>query len=265
MIAKKKPTTVDVDPNATTPPAELCGAPKPQVQSAVSIVVPPATALELDPFAPENLRLDETYESPRPLFTSCPVLKAPRKRDFARVHPDKTFRLEMGLITLDKDEETYALAPKIAKQLSEDDYTRYMLYTAMTRSGSVFLWKVRQPSRDGKLMECHRVLHEAAALCIDGWHRVQWSEGIRNYKISQPTRASFPSRIGPKSRPFTSFFAWPSKAGSSTPSTIRSCETCAVARECTTRFHIVKSGRWILNSPPSPVSGRTPFAWSQGS
>ena len=69
---------------------------------------------DLNPFRPENLRLDQSYlEQPagRKLLTTVPIRK-PHSQDFFRVHPSEEYRVSLAaMITLEDEHDTFLVLP----------------------------------------------------------------------------------------------------------------------------------------------------------
>jgi hypothetical protein len=58
------------------------------------------------------------------------------------------------------------------------------LFTAINRQGVLFLWPVRLPDPDGKQLEWHRSLREAAEIAITRWVRVKADTNLGAYRIA---------------------------------------------------------------------------------
>jgi hypothetical protein len=57
------------------------------------------------------------------------------------------------------------------------------IYTAINRQGVVFLWHVRLPTSDGRILEWHRSAAEAAELAMRRWIRVKANMSLRAYEM----------------------------------------------------------------------------------
>src|SRR6516162_6208537 len=82
---------------------------QPERASAPNPLINAAEPDSLDPFQPENLRIDLDLLNEggtKKLLTTVPVRK-PNKQDFIRVHPDPKYRETLALIELQDDRETY--------------------------------------------------------------------------------------------------------------------------------------------------------------
>jgi hypothetical protein len=144
---------------------------------------PKPTSEAPDPFDPAALRLDPSFESPgvKKLLMTVPV-KKPSSQHFVRVHSDLEFRGNFAVIDLKDDREVYLLTPAAAAQLP-GEYKQCMLFTSITRQGTIFLWPVTLPGSDGKTNEWHRSAAEAAALAQERWIRVKANMNLGAYEI----------------------------------------------------------------------------------
>ena len=132
-----------------------------------------------DPFDPENLRLDQSFvetSGVKKLLTTVPVRK-PNNQDFVRTHSDEAYRLTSAIIELKDDREVYLVLPHVAHQLP-GECSPVILYTAINRQGVVFLWPVKLPAADGKILEWHRSAAEAAERAMASWIARQGRHGL---------------------------------------------------------------------------------------
>jgi hypothetical protein len=156
------------------------------------------SAVEHDPFDLDFLRLDQNFAETvgvKKLLTTVPVRK-PNPQDFVRVHPDPGYRLTLAVIELRDDREMYLLPPHIAKELP-GEYTMVTLYTAINRQGVVFLWPVKLPDADGKVIEWHRSAAEAAEKAMKRWIRVKANMSLGAYEMFEAS-ASIPDPVWPE-------------------------------------------------------------------
>jgi hypothetical protein len=140
-----------------------------------------------NPFDPASLRLDQSFADTvgvKKLLTTVPVRK-PNKQEFVRVHRDPSYRLTpAAIIELREDSEVYLVRPDMAQELP-GEYSLATLYTATSRQGTLFLWPVKLPGPDGKLMDWHRSAGEAAELAKQKWLRVRANKSLGAYEISE--------------------------------------------------------------------------------
>jgi hypothetical protein len=119
------------------------------------------------------LRLDQSFlenGGARKILSTVPVRK-PHPQHFIRVHPDPDFRQPFAVIELKEDRERYLVTPSIAAALPAETVSE-MLFTATTRQKVIFLWPVRMPAADGRVIEWHRSAMEHAERAMTRWIRV---------------------------------------------------------------------------------------------
>jgi hypothetical protein len=131
-----------------------------------------------------KLRLSQEFletAGAKKILSTVPVRK-PRAQDFVRVHPAPEFREPFAVIELKDDRERYLITPEIAAALPAEIVTE-MLYTAINRQRVVFLWPVRLPASDGRVLEWHRSGQEAAEHAMHHWIRVVANMSLGAYEI----------------------------------------------------------------------------------
>jgi hypothetical protein len=146
--------------------------------------VPNNVAAQLDPYDLKHLRLDQSFvESAgvKKLLTTVPVRK-PNPQDFVRVHSDPEYRATLAIIELKEDRETYLVPPPIARELP-GEFVMATIFTAINRQGVVFLWPVRLPASDGRVLEWHRSAAEAAELAMRRWLRIKANMSLGAYEM----------------------------------------------------------------------------------
>jgi hypothetical protein len=137
-----------------------------------------------DPFDLDNLRVDQSFVEicgVKKLLTTIPVRK-PSPQDFVRVNSDPAFQKSLALIELREDREYY-LVPKVTAPDLVGETITVRLYTAINRQGVLFFWPVRLPGPDGKVLEWHRSLAEAAEKAMSKWMRVKANMSLGAYEI----------------------------------------------------------------------------------
>jgi hypothetical protein len=151
-------------------------------------VIPGESAPEtdkFDPFAPENLRLDQTFTETvgvKKLLTTIPV-KKPNAQTFFRVHPSPEYRDTFPIIGFkdDRDDQEYVVARPLVAELSGEFVTK-TLVTAITRQGTLFLLPLRLPGPDGRDMGWWKSLREHAELAKTRWVRVVPNRDLGAYE-----------------------------------------------------------------------------------
>ena len=138
----------------------------------------------VNPFDPSNLRLSQNFAEStgvKKLFTTIPVRK-PSKQDFVRVHPDPTFRLETVILEFKEEGESYLVASELWSELV-GELTPKILFTAINRQKTLFIWPVRLPGEDGRHNEWNASALEAAQLAQSKWVRVSANMNLGAYEI----------------------------------------------------------------------------------
>jgi hypothetical protein len=137
-----------------------------------------------DPFDLSKLRLPQAFAETagvKKLLKTVPVHK-PKPQDFVRVHQGVEFRENFPVIELKDEREEYVVSSDLVPELV-GEFVSKTLYTAINRQGVVFLLPVRLPDPDGKQMEWHRSLREAAELAMTQWVRVKANRNLGAYEI----------------------------------------------------------------------------------
>jgi hypothetical protein len=125
------------------------------------------------------------------LLTRVPV-RRPRVLDWFMVNPDPDYYGDFSLCE-DRDEnETFLVAPTIAEALDgEPTLHDFTIFTAVTRSKTVFLFPVRRPGRDGKWNSWHRSQQDAAKRAMCSWVRMTANKDIGGYDLREGTFGNF--------------------------------------------------------------------------
>jgi hypothetical protein len=147
-------------------------------------IVSTSTAELPDPLDICNLRLSQNYIETAPvkkLLVTVPVRK-PKQQEFVRVHPSEAYRVDVPMIDLKEEGELYVVHRDLAAELA-CEIVPMTLYTAITRQGVLFLWPVRLPDPDGRQMEWHRSMREAAEIGIERWVRVKANRLLGGYDV----------------------------------------------------------------------------------
>jgi hypothetical protein len=130
---------------------------------------------------PENVE----GNSVRKLITVVPVRK-PNSQDFVRVNPDPAYSAVVAVLELKEDSETYVVDLASVPDLQGECHT-VTLCTAITRTGTVFLWPVRVPDSDGRVNSWHQSAAVAVQHATRSWVRVKANRSAGGYDVSQAT------------------------------------------------------------------------------
>jgi hypothetical protein len=153
---------------------------------ALTAVEQQATETPSNPFAPENLRLDQSFTETvgvKKLLTTIPV-KRPGRQTFFRVHPDPKYRDVFPMIDLKDDGEEYIVHKDVLQELSSEIVIK-QLCLAITRQNTVFFLPLRLPGSDGKDNEWWRSLREHADRAQSHWIRVVANKELGAYEALQ--------------------------------------------------------------------------------
>jgi hypothetical protein len=137
-----------------------------------------------DPFDLAKLRVSQDFieaANTKKLLTTVPVRK-PGGQDFVRVHPSPQYRDLMAFLELKDDREIYVVRLDQVPELQTECFIA-TLFTALTRTGVVFLWPVRVPAADGRTNEWHISAATAANQAMSAWIRMKANMSLRAYEI----------------------------------------------------------------------------------
>jgi hypothetical protein len=161
-------------------------------KSTLQAVDPAATSDTAlpDPFAPENLRLDQDVLEKggvKKLLTTIPVRK-PSKQTFFRVRPGQEWREMFPIIDLKDDREEYIVVRNLVPEL-QTEIVYKQLCLAITRQGTLFFLPLRYPGPDGRDMEWWRSLREHAHRAEKNWIRIIANQELGAYECLQASDA----------------------------------------------------------------------------
>jgi hypothetical protein len=137
-----------------------------------------------DPFAPENLRLSQSFTESvgvRKVLTCVPVRK-PGTQDFVRVRPEPEYRENFPIVELKDDREEYIVTARLVPELIGEVVSK-TLFTTINKQGTVFFWPVRLPGPDGKDLDWWRSGREAAERATRTWVRVKANMNLGAYDV----------------------------------------------------------------------------------
>lgn len=130
------------------------------------------------------LRLPQDFGSAagvKKVLTTVPFRK-PNGQAFFRVHPE--WRLSAAILQLKDDGENYIVAPDLFAELAQEVRAK-MVYTGVTRDGTIFLWPVNLESEDGRLDSWSQSAHQAAKIAERGWVRMVANRSTGGYDVFQ--------------------------------------------------------------------------------
>jgi hypothetical protein len=152
----------------------------------LSVVTSSTSELPPDPFDVESLRLSQAFTETagvKKMLRTVPVRK-PNKQDFVRVHPGADYRMDVPIIELKEEREEYIVRGSDLVGELVGEIVPKTLFTAINRQNVVFLWPVRLPDSNGREMEWHRSMREAAETGMKEWVRVTANISLGAYEMS---------------------------------------------------------------------------------
>ena len=132
-----------------------------------------------------KLRMSQSFEElagAKKVLTTVRVGK-PDDQTFVRVHGSPEYRMDAALIELKEEERgsnIYLVLPNVAAAVSNEVHWA-TLFTAITRQGDVFLWRVKG-TQDGRAKDWARSAREAAERAMVEWVRVKANMGVGAYE-----------------------------------------------------------------------------------
>jgi hypothetical protein len=150
-----------------------------------------------NPFDPRRLRLSQRFSEGvdvRRILTTVPIRK-PNRQEFIRVHPDPAMRIDVALLELKEERQTYLVDPALWPELPGETAPK-TIYTTITRQGVVLLWPVRLPDETGRLDDWNTAAHDAAKRAEMHWVRVAANMALGAYDVFEAV-SRFPDPIWP--------------------------------------------------------------------
>jgi len=133
----------------------------------------------------DSLRLRQDFNETlgvQRVLSHVPVRK-PNKTNFIRVRPGEDYRMDVGIVEMKEERETFLVTPAM---MSEPGIYELVvparLVTYITRQGVVALWPLKL-EKDGKLNPWHESALEAAQLAEDKWVSVRADMSLGAYQI----------------------------------------------------------------------------------
>ncbi len=171
-------------PAAAPAPQDVTDDDAAGVRGANSGPEQPRTAI----FDPARLRLSQDFSANvgvKKALITVPVRK-PNRQEFVRVNPDPEYGLQTAILEIKEEREVYLVGPSLWPEMP-GEIVPTQLHTAVNRQGVVFLWPIRLPGEDGRQMEWHRSLFQAAEMATKGWVKVQANMSLGAYEVFEAT------------------------------------------------------------------------------
>jgi hypothetical protein len=144
----------------------------------------PAAIASADAFDLAKLRLGQNFAEAigvRKALLTVPVRK-PDRQWFVRVHPDPAYRLDVAVLELKDERETYLVDPALLPELPGEVAPK-ILFTAINRQEVLFLWPVRLPNVDGRRDNWGNSALQAAQLAVNRWVRIASNMSLGAYDV----------------------------------------------------------------------------------
>jgi hypothetical protein len=148
--------------------------------------IPVEPAADADVYADlSKLRMSQSFEElagAKKVLTTVRVGK-PDDQTFVRVHGSPEYRMDLALLEMKEEERgsnIYLVLPHVAATVPNEVHWA-TVYTAITRQGDVFLWRVKK-SQDKRGSDWARSAREAAERAIVEWVRVKANMGVGAYE-----------------------------------------------------------------------------------
>ena len=138
-----------------------------------------------DPFTNlETLRLNQGFRQTVGATRTQLVIpvRKPSRQDWVRVQPDPSYRLETCVLELKEERETYLVSQSLWSEIA-DDISPRVLYTAITRQGTLFVWPVRMPGNDGRTDRWSESALTGADLATKLWIRLSANMQAGGYDV----------------------------------------------------------------------------------
>ena len=133
----------------------------------------------------DSLRLKQDFSETlgiQRVLSHVPVRK-PNKTNFIRVRPGEDYRMDVGIVEMKEERETFLVTPAM---MSEPGIYELVvparLVTYITRQGVLALWPLKL-EKDGKLNPWHESALEAARLAEKQWVSVRADMSLGAYQI----------------------------------------------------------------------------------
>jgi hypothetical protein len=139
-----------------------------------------------DPFDLSKLRVSQDFlesTNVKKLLTTVPTRK-PGPQQFFRVNSSPKYRETLAFVELKEDREVYIVNLAAVPELQDEAYIA-TLFTAITRTGVLFMWPVRVPAADGRVNAWHSSAADAAQHAMRNWIRIKANMNLGAYEIFQ--------------------------------------------------------------------------------
>ena len=112
------------------------------------------------------------------------------------MHPSPQYREILALLELKEDREIYIVNLSAVPELQTECFIA-TLFTAISRTGVLFMWPVRVPAADGRANDWHVSAATAAQHAMTRWIRVKANMSLRAYEIFE-AESAIPDPVWPE-------------------------------------------------------------------
>ena len=99
------------------------------------------------------------------------------------MHPDPAYRADLRAIVLKDEGETYLVTPELHDALLSE-LIFVTMFTAINRQGVLFLWPVRLPLPDDRVIDWWVTARQAAEMAMERWIRLTANRSLGAYEIT---------------------------------------------------------------------------------
>lgn len=185
----KKAIAQTADAVACSSQLSLPGLPPIPAASALdTFALPGAISTSPSRLSLDEMRLPQNFGAVagvKKVITSIPARK-PGNQAFFRVRAGAEWRVQLAILQLKDDGENYLVLPDMFSELAQEARPK-LLYTAISRDGTPFVWPVNLPGEDGRLDTWSQSAHEAAKHAEGHWIRLVANRSSGAYDIMRAT------------------------------------------------------------------------------
>jgi len=126
-----------------------------------------------DPFAPERFQIAQDYTTlvgGAKQITRVPVGR-PDSQLWFHVNPDCAFTIDVALLDLRNERETYIVDPSLAMEVPTEVVTK-RLFQYVTRQGDIGIWAIKLPDPEGRIDSYNESAMLAVETAQERWVRL---------------------------------------------------------------------------------------------
>ena len=111
------------------------------------------------------------------------AIRKPKRQEFIRVHSSPDYRLDVAILDLEEDGESFMVSQELRPELA-DELKRVTLFTTTSRAGALFLWPVRLPEATGRRNTWAESSRHGAELAMRSWTRLSSNRAAGQYDLA---------------------------------------------------------------------------------